>query len=129
MKLPLEKQPIVTQDPKNLIIYGVPKIGKTTLLSMLDSCLIVDMENGSDYVSAYKVKINTLPEFIELCKSLQQYEKDNDGKHAYKFIAIDTITALEEFAKPLALSLFKKTPMGAKSECEDILTLPMGAGQ
>ena len=128
MELPLTKQPVITQDPKNLIIYGVPKVGKTTLLSTLPSCLIVDLEQGSDYVEAYKVKINTLPEFIDLCKSLRQYETDNDGKHAYKFIAIDTVTALEEFAKPLALNLFKKTPMGAKSDCEDILTLPMGAG-
>ena len=54
------------QDPKNLILYGVPKIGKTTILSHLPDCLIIDIESGSDYVDALKVKISTLSELKEL---------------------------------------------------------------
>jgi hypothetical protein len=36
MELPLTKQPVITQDPKNLIIYGVPKV---KLLAVLRSDL------------------------------------------------------------------------------------------
>lgn len=40
--LPKKRLPKVTQDPKNLIIYGVPKVGKTSLLSTLENNLIID---------------------------------------------------------------------------------------
>lgn len=119
--LPLEPIPKLTQDPKNLIIYGLPKIGKTTILSTLPDNLLVDFEDGSDYVSALKVKISNLAEFGELCKALQE------SKHKYKFITIDTVTALEDFVKPLALNMYKKTPAGS-SYTGDILNAPMGAG-
>ena len=42
MKLPTQKTKIKTNNPKNLIMFGLPKVGKTTLLSMLPRCLIVD---------------------------------------------------------------------------------------
>ena len=41
INLPLKKVPALIQDPKNLILYGVPKIGKTTILSHLENCLII----------------------------------------------------------------------------------------
>ena len=50
------------KSPKNMIIYGPPKIGKTTVLSQLDDCLIIDLEQGSDMVDALKVKVNNLKE-------------------------------------------------------------------
>lgn len=121
MELPLKKIPAVLQDPKNMIIYGVPKVGKTSLLSTLEDCLIIDMENGSDYVDAMKVKVNTLAELLDLCKSIKE------AGCPYKFAAVDTVTSLEEFAKPLALKEYKKDPKGANYE-GDILNAPMGAG-
>lgn len=119
--LPTKPVPKVTQDPKNLIIYGPPKIGKTTVLSALEDNLIIDFEDGSDYVEALKVKVHNLNEFGDLCKALQ------DSPHKYKFITIDTVTALEEFVKPLALNMYKKTPAGS-SYNGDILNAPMGIG-
>lgn len=119
--LPGKKIPALTQDPKNLIIFGVPKIGKTTILSTLDDCLIIDFESGSDYVEALKVKVNTLAELKELCLEIKK------AGNPYKFIAVDTVTTLEEFAKPIALANYKKTPAGASFE-GDILLAPMGSG-
>ena len=119
--LPTTKVPALVQDPKNLILYGVPKIGKTTILSHLQDCLIIDIESGSDYIDALKVKINTLTELRELCVEI------NKAGKPYKFIAIDTVTSLEEFAKPVALANYKKTPAGANYE-GDILMAPMGSG-
>lgn len=119
--LPTSKIPSVLQDPKNLILYGVPKIGKTTILSHLDNCLIIDMESGSDYVEALKVKVNNLSELKELCQEI------NKAGKPYKFIAIDTVTTLEELAKPIALAAYKRTPAGSNFE-GDILNAPMGSG-
>lgn len=121
MELPLQKLPALTQDPKNLIIYGLPKVGKTTLLSQLDNCLIVDFEDGTDYVDALKVKVTNSKELTELCKAIKA------AGNPYKFIALDTVTSLEEFAKPIALKMYKATPAGSAYE-GDILTAPMGIG-
>jgi replication-associated recombination protein RarA len=120
--LPTKKLPKVTQDPKNLIIYGVPKIGKTSLLSTLDDNLIIDLEDGSDYVEALKVKVHSVKELSDLCKEIIK------AGCPYKFITIDTVTALEEISKPLALSMYKASSMGKNFAGTDILSLPMGAG-
>ena len=119
--LPTSAVPAQTQDPKNLILYGVPKIGKTTLLATLENNLILDFEDGSDYVSALKIKIKTFNDLSETCKAIK------DANKPYKFITIDTITALEDFVKPLALKMYKATPAGA-NYTGDILNAPMGAG-
>ncbi|WP_287385691.1 ATP-binding protein [Lachnospira sp.] len=114
--------PKVTQDPKNLILYGVPKIGKTSLLSTLEDNLIVDFEDGSDYVEALKVKVNSVKDVNELCKAIKE------ANFPYKFITIDTITALEEFAKPLALKMLRLSPLGSNFIGDDVLQAPHGAG-
>jgi len=54
--LPTQKSQITTNDPKNLIIFSSPKTGKTSALAELENCLIVDMEDGSNYVSGYITK-------------------------------------------------------------------------
>jgi hypothetical protein len=121
--LPKKKLPKVTQDPKNLIIYGLPKIGKTSLLSTLENNLVIDLEDGSDFVEALKIKVSNVQELQELCAAIKA-----EG-NPYKFITIDTVTALEEMAKPLALALYKKTPAGMNDVVtKDVLTLAHGAG-
>jgi stage III sporulation protein SpoIIIAA len=40
--LPTVKVPAVCLSPKSLIIFSKPKVGKTTLLSQLNNCLIID---------------------------------------------------------------------------------------
>jgi transcription termination factor Rho len=47
--LPTGKVPAQALSPRNLIIFSKPKTGKTTLLSQLDNCLILDLEQGSKY--------------------------------------------------------------------------------
>lgn len=40
--LPTSKIAAVTQDPRNLILFGPPKIGKTTIVAELENNLILD---------------------------------------------------------------------------------------
>lgn len=122
MNLPTKPIPKLTQDPKNLIIYGQPKIGKTSLLATLPNNLIIDLEDGSDYVEALKVKIHNIEGLTELCKEIIKASKP------YKFVTIDTVTALEAMVKPLALQMYKNTALGKNFTGTDILSLPMGAG-
>ena len=55
--LPTKKVKAERVNPKRLVIYSKPKTGKTTAFAGLDNNLLLDLENGADYVEALKVKI------------------------------------------------------------------------
>ena len=126
MELPKKKIKASRKSPKNMIIYGAPKIGKTTVLSQLDDCLIIDLEDGSDMVDALKVKVTSLKELGEAGKAIHEANKP------YKYVAIDTISKLEEWCELDAKVLYMQTPMGknfdVKNPGASVLSLPNGAG-
>ncbi|KKK80040.1 hypothetical protein LCGC14_2827480, partial [marine sediment metagenome] len=55
MILPTERTKTKSKNPKKLLIYSIPKAGKTTILAGLENALIVDLEGGTDYVDAMSV--------------------------------------------------------------------------
>ena len=122
----MQKLPASRKSPKHLILYGPPKIGKTTMLAKLEGCLIIDLENGSDMVEALKLKANSPAELAEIGKSIMA------NKKPYKYIAIDTLTQLESWCEAEAKVLYKQTPMGKNFDAENkgvsVLSLPQGAG-
>ena len=122
IELPKTKIAPVRANPKRLVIYSKPKAGKTSALALLDNCLILDFENGSDYVEAIKLKVDSLATLKDIGQEIIKANKP------YKYIAIDTVTALEEMVMPLAINLYKQTAMGKNYSGDSILTLPNGAG-
>ena len=68
MAITLPTKPIKpeSQNPKKLFLYSQPKCGKTTALAQLEGCLIIDLESGSDYVEALKVKATNIQELSEV---------------------------------------------------------------
>lgn len=126
MNLPKSKVKATRKSPKNMIVYGAPKIGKTTVLSQLDDCLIIDLEDGSDMIDALKVKANSLKELQSVGTAIMK-----EGR-PYKYIAIDTISKLEEMCESHAKQIYMKTPMGKNFDTKNpgmsILALPNGAG-
>jgi hypothetical protein len=83
----------------------------------------LDFEQGTTYVDALKVQINSLKELKECIKAIK------DAGKPYKYITIDTITAVEEMAKPLALQMWQNSPLyTTKYEVKDITQVPQGAG-
>ena len=121
LKLPTKKVEASRINPKRLVLYSKPKTGKTTALANLENNLILDFENGSDYVDALKVKISNLEELKEIGQQIKA------ANYPYKYISIDTVTMLEDMILPQALKLYQKTPMG-KNYNDDVLKLPQGAG-
>jgi hypothetical protein len=104
-----------------MLIYSQPKTGKTSNIGQLDSCLLLDLENGSDQFECLRLKANNVTEIFNICEEIKKKGKP------YKYIALDTVTTLEEMCLPLALKLYQQTPMG-KMYKEPILNLPNGAG-
>ena len=72
INLPTSRVPATCKSPKNLIIFSKPKAGKTTVLSQLDNCLILDLENGSDYVDALKIKASSVEEIKHIGKAIAE---------------------------------------------------------
>jgi hypothetical protein len=120
--LPTKKVKADRVNPKRLIIYSKPKTGKTTAFAGLEDNLIIDLENGSDYVEALKVKANNLQELKAVGKAIK------DAGYPYKYVTIDTVTALEDMVMPLAVNLYKQTAMGKNYSGDSVLTLANGAG-
>lgn len=126
MELPKEKVKSTSQNPRSMIIFSQPKIGKTTLLAQLDNNLILDLEKGTSFIDALKIEINSYEELTEVIKKLREL-KDAD-KMTYKYVTVDTVTRLEDLIMPLAIKLYKNTSMGKNYSGTDVTTLPNGAG-
>lgn len=136
IELPKEKEIATRVNPKSMVIFSQPKMGKTTVVAELDDCLIIDLEDGSQFVDALKYDVikearaqDTLPIIIlkQLINAISEANVKNKG-YVYKYIAIDTVTALEDIALPLANKMYRETPMGRNWVGEDVTTLPNGAG-
>lgn len=121
MELPLTRTPAVTSSPKKLLLYSPPKAGKTSLSAGLMNALIIDLEDGSDFVEGMKVKVKDYIDLDELCTKVIA------AGRPYQYGILDTTTALEAKCLPLALKLYQQTPMG-KNYTQSILSLPNGAG-
>lgn len=111
------------QGPRRLLIYSPPKIGKTSNLVHLPESYLVDLEGGAHgFYEGMIIKANSprlLKDFFA--------EASESNFHA-RFLIIDTVTKLEEFAMPWAGQMYKQTPIGKNWKGKDITTLPNGAG-
>jgi hypothetical protein len=92
MALKKVKRKAISENPKVMLLYGAPKVGKTTALSQLEDCLIIDTEQGANMLNGYIEQVNTREDLIVLLKEA------SDG-HDYKYVAIDTIDKVAEWAE------------------------------
>lgn len=87
-------------NPNSILIFGKEKCGKTTILSKLPNCLIIDTEKGSDSIKSLCIQV---PEDRGPVGKIQWLKKLADklieeGK-PYDYIAIDTLTEVNEWAE------------------------------
>lgn len=92
MALKKSKRKAISTDPKVMLLYGAPKVGKTTVLSQLEDCLIIDTEQGANMIEGYVEEANSREELINILKEAK------DG-HEYKYVAIDTIDKVADWAE------------------------------
>lgn len=126
INLPTIKSSPKISNPRFLVYFGKPKSGKTTIASLLDNNLIIDLENGTDFLSGLILKASNIIELSEIATAIAAENKKVDG-YVYKSITIDNGTKLEEIVQSFALQLYQMTPMG-KAYTGHILKLPNGAG-
>jgi hypothetical protein len=128
IELPTKVVKALTKSPKDLIIFSKPKVGKSSLVAGLENCLLLDFEDGSDYIDAMKLKVTSITELREIGLAIKE------AGFPYKYIAVDTITALEDKCIGYAEELYAKSSMGqnwftqGKPKYGTIINLPNGAG-
>jgi GTPase SAR1 family protein len=123
VELPTQKSEIKEVDPKLLIIYGLPKCGKSTLTASLPNALHLQLDKrGADYISAMSYPINSLQDIANVDEAIKS------GKYNYTFTIIDTVTELEDLVLPYAAQLYKSTIQGRNWTGTDVKTLPNGSG-
>lgn len=89
IELPTEKsKKIENIGAMSLLLYGSPKIGKSTIANSFPDAMFVVTEEGHKSMEVYKVGITEWPDFKELCKKLR---KDS---HKFKTVVIDTVDLL-----------------------------------
>lgn len=120
-------------NPKILLLYSLPKVGKTSSLAALDDCLILDLEGGADMYDAMRVPILSTKGIDGVIDAIMAEGKANGGKYPYKYIALDTLDKLEEYAELSATAKYKASKLGktfVESYGPDasVLELPKGLG-
>lgn len=113
----------IDENPKLLVLFGKPKMGKTEIIARLDNNLIIDLEEGTNYTpTGMIVQANNLDELFEIATKIKE-----EGC-PYEKITLDTVTSLEDMILPLAAKLYRKTPIGKNWDGTDVRLLPNGAG-
>lgn len=127
LTLPTTKIPAKSTNPKYLIIYGLPKCGKSSAVAQLENNLIIDLEGGTTFIDAMSIQCRTINELGEAAQAIRA-KNEEVGKNFYKHITIDNATRLEDICLSFAAQLYKKTELGKNWKGDDVTTLPRGAG-
>ena len=110
--LPTKKQQVLDYNPRLLVIYSKPKMGKSTFCAALDDNLIIDLDKGGyRALEAMVVPASSYTELREIAISLNA-KKKKLGKVPYRFITLDNSTHLEEYCLYYALLLYRQTQQG-----------------
>ncbi len=145
--LPDKKLAPTRVNPKILLLYGKPKVGKTSKISELESCLNLDFEKGADMYTSMRlpmcgitgpttynekkeitgVSLDTV--FNEIvANGTAQAAAGKTVEFPYKVLVVDTIDKLEDYCEIEATVKYKNSVIGKKFEGDSVLELPNGAG-
>ena len=125
--LPTKRIPATSVNPQYLILYGLPKAGKTSAVAHLDNNLIVDLEGGSKFIDALAIQARTINDLGEIAQAIRA-KNEEVGHNFYKHITIDNATRLEDICMSYACTLYRQTELGKNWKGTDVTTLARGAG-
>lgn len=137
MELPFGSKEPLLSEPRFMIVYSKPKIGKTSNLMALPNSLLIDLENSGEFFAGNSINLTKEAEKegkhpVALIKELSLKIKEANktaGKPVYDFIVLDSATVLEDHATLLATRNYRLSPIGKNFTGKDVVKeLPNGAG-
>lgn len=126
--LPKQKLAATRINPKILLMYSLPKVGKTRNLAELDNNLLLDLEDGADMYEALRVPIKRTADIDEVIAGIIESGRQNSGKFPYKYLSLDTVDMLEAYCVTSATAKYKRSILGRNFEGDSVLDLPKGLG-
>jgi len=137
--LPTKPTKSLLINPSPLLIFGKPKIGKTTAVAGLKNCLVINLEDKIQTADGMVLYISNINDLKKLLLKIKE------ANFPYDYIAIDTLTKLEDMCINEAERLYMKTAVGkgwffkdpvtglmaetcGKANYNNILFLPNGSG-
>jgi len=128
LTLPTKPIPAESGNPEFMILYGDPKVGKTSALAQLPDSLIIDLENGTKYVDAVAIQARTIEDLGKIAQLIRA-KNEELGKKAYRRIIIDNCSDLEKICLPYAAKLYRSSDIKNSTwKGEDVRDIPFGAG-
>ena len=138
IKLPTEIEEPTRVNPKTMLIYAIPKAGKTTVLAQLPDSLLIELEpGGADYVAARKFVIDGVDP-VQNILTLKALGEKLKKERPYKRVIIDTLTKIDEWSEIAGTYRYMKTPQGKRfnagvsnindTDWQSVQTLPDGNG-
>lgn len=116
IRLPTEiQEPVFDINHLSMVIYGAPKIGKSTFCSRFDDALFIATEPGLSYLRTKNVRVNDWAEVLELVDILEKQKGAG-----YKTLIIDTVDQLWAFC----VEYVRKS-----RKVESIIDIPFGKGK
>ena len=92
--LPTQKsKPQFSMSNLSMLLYGAPKIGKSTFCSRAENALFIATEPGLNHLETYNIRVNSWREFLEAMALIAK------GNHPFKTIVIDTVDKLCDFCE------------------------------
>lgn len=87
----------------NTLIYGKPKVGKTTFAVNIPNNFVAATELGYRYLRVHKQDISKWEDFLDLCKSFTTQE------HNFKTIIVDTADWLYKYCEQYVMQKHQVT--------------------
>lgn len=111
--LPFEPQEAVKLVPETMLLYGLPKCGKTTALAELPNHLIIDVERKSDFVKCNRIQPPVGIKPVALFEWLKQVAKAiEDAGRPYDYVVIDTASLIDEASEWKGTFDYMDSPQG-----------------
>jgi len=113
-KIKKEKQ----MKPPRIVLYGTPKVGKSTFASEAPSPVFIDIEKGADALEVSRVTISVYDDVIQAIGALVKQD------HEFKTVVIDSVDWLEKLIHQKICKDYKASSIMDK----DIKDLAYGRG-
>lgn len=137
--LPTQGKKATRLSPRITVIYGVPKVGKTKVVTELPGALILDTEDGTAmYNDCMSVPIHSFKDIHDLMAELDaEYAarkaagRVGDDLYAFRYGVVDTLDKLEEYADAEATRKYKASKLCSedfKKYCTSVTELAHGLG-